>query len=243
MPTGVIFNSMSILIGGLLGGFFGSKMSDSFKTQLTTIFGSASLAMGIYLIAPMKSMPAVIFSLIIGTAFGLIIHFGDWIAKGAGQIQKGMNKIMPHSQNKIGEAEFIQTFVTVLVLFCASGTGIYGSLYEGMTGDPSILIAKSALDFFTAMIFAASLGFVVCSISVPNFIIFFLLFLLAGFIYPLTTPDMIADFKAVGGILILATGFRILNLKMFPVADMIPAMVVIMPISWAWTNIVMPLLK
>ena len=185
MPIGVIFNSLAILIGGLFGGFFGQKLSDYFKAQLNLIFGAASMAMGIYLIAPMKNMPAVIFSLIVGTALGLIIHLGDWIGKGAGQMQKGMSKLMPNSQSKIGETEFIQNFVTILILFCASGTGIYGSLYEGMTGDPSILIAKSALDFFTAMIFAASLGLVVCSIAIPNFIIFFLLFLLAGLIYHL----------------------------------------------------------
>ena len=47
--------------------------------------------------------------------------------------------------------------VTAMVLFCASGTGIYGSLTSGMTGDHSILIAKSILDFLTAMIFACQL--------------------------------------------------------------------------------------
>ena len=48
-------------------------------------------------------------------------------------------------------------------------------------------------------------------------------FHLAGLIYPLTTPEMINDFKACGGVLFLATGFRMIRVKMFPVADMIPA--------------------
>ncbi len=56
---------------------------------------------------------------------------------------------------------FIQNYVAIIVLFCASGTGIFGAMNEGMTGDPSILIAKSFLDFFTAMIFACSLGIAV----------------------------------------------------------------------------------
>ncbi len=42
---------------------------------------------------------------------------------------------------------------------------------EGMTGDPSILIAKSFLDFFTAMIFACSLGIAVSVIRIPLLII------------------------------------------------------------------------
>ncbi|TAR55717.1 hypothetical protein BV232_00300, partial [Lactiplantibacillus plantarum] len=61
-------------------------------------------------------------------------------------------------------------------------------------------------------------------------------------VFPLTTPDMILDFKAVGGILMVASGFRIIAVKMFPTADMIPMMVVIMPISWLWMNFALPLL-
>ena len=61
----------------------------------------------------------------------------------------------------------IQNYVAIIVLFCASGTGIFGAMREGMTGDPSILIAKSFLDFFTAMIFACSLGIAVSAISAP----------------------------------------------------------------------------
>ena len=121
-------------------------------------------------------------------------------------------------------------------------SGIYGSLDSGMTGDSTILISKSVLDFFTAAIFACNLGYVVSVVAIPQFIIFYILFLLAKFIYPLTTPDMILDFKACGGFLMVATGFRMINVKMFPVADMIPAMIVIMPLSWMWTNWIMPLL-
>lgn len=90
------------------------------------------------------------------------------------------------------------------------------------------------------MIFACTLGIVVAAIAVPQFIIFLLLFLLAGIIYPLTTPAMINDFKACGGIIMLATGFRMIKVKMFPTADMIPAMILVMPLSWVWTAYVLP---
>ena len=56
-----------------------------------------------------------------------------------------------------------------------------------------------------------------------------LMFLMAGIVYPLTTPVMINDFKACGGLLLLATGFRMIKVKMFPTADMIPAMILAMP--------------
>lgn len=141
------------------------------------------------------------------------------------------------------DAEFISALVTVIVLFCAGGTGIYGTLDAGMTGNSTILISKSVLDFFTAAIFACNLGYVVSAIAIPQFIIFYIIFLLAKLIFPLTTPTMIADFKACSGFLMLATGFRMVKIKEFPIADMIPAMILVMPLSWLWTTVIMPLLS
>lgn len=233
---------MAIFLGGVIGTFGGEKMSAEFKSGLNLVFGVCSMTMGIYSIVPMKNMSAVIFAIIIGTAIGLMIHLGEKINRGAKWMQKMITKVLPNTKEGLSEQEFDATLVTVIVLFCASGTGIYGSLAEGMSGDASILISKSILDFFTAAIFAANLGFVVSLIAIPQIIIFVMLFLLAGFIYPLTTPAMIADFKAAGGVLMLATGFRMVQIKMFPTADMIPAMIVVMPLSFLWVNYIMPLL-
>ena len=198
---------MAIFLGGVIGTFGGEKMSAEFKSGLNLVFGVCSMTMGIYSIVPMKNMSAVIFAIIIGTAIGLMIHLGEKINRGAKWMQKMITKVLPNTKEGLSEQEFDATLVTVIVLFCASGTGIYGSLAEGMSGDASILISKSILDFFTAAIFAANLGFVVSLIAIPQIIIFVMLFLLAEFIYPLTTPAMIADFKAAGGVLMLATGF------------------------------------
>ena len=240
MPIGVLINAASVLLGGIAGALAGHKLSSKFKAEISLIFGVCSMGMGISSIGLMKNMPAVIFAIIIGTALGLAIHLGDWIHKGATLMQKPISKIFKNNSN-MSEEEFLNQLVTIIVLFCASGTGIYGSLTAGMTGDNSILISKSILDFFTAAIFACQLGYVVSVISVPQFIIFFILFLCAGFIYPMTSPDMIADFKACGGFLMLATGFRMVKLKNFPIADMIPAMILVMPLSYFWVTYIMAL--
>ena len=129
--------------------------------------------------------------------------------------------------------------------FKADITLVFGvcSIVSGMSGDLSVLISKSILDLFTAAIFACSLGMVVCMIAIPQVIIFLILFFAATAIFPLTTPGMINDFKACGGFLMLATGFRMVKLKNFPTADMIPAMVLIMPMSWFWVTYVLPLVS
>jgi len=95
---------------------------------------------------------------------------------------------------------------------------------------------------YTAMVFACNLGAVTSLVAVPQAAVFFALFFAAKAIYPLTTPTMIGDFKACGGFLLIATGCRIAKMQDFPVADMIPTMVLVMPLSALWTNYIAPLL-
>ena len=242
MPIGVIINTIAIFLGGIAGALLGDKLPEKYKEQLNLIFGLCSMGMGISSIVLMKYMPAVVFALIIGTIVGLVFKLGDKVYELCSKLQKVMIRIVPKKETNMSETEFLATLITVIVLFCSSGMGIYGSLSEGMTGDSSLLITKSILDFFTAAIFACNLGYIVSLIAVPQFVIFTTLFLSASFIVPLTTPDMISDFKACGGFLMVAAGFRILKLKMFPVVDMIPAMILVMPFSWFWINIILHLL-
>ena len=238
MPIGVIVNCLGIIIGGIAGSFIGPRLTESFKTNLNLVFGACAMTMGISSISLMKNMPAVILSVILGTVIGLFIHLGNLTQKMGMGMEKIISKIIPGQSKK--DAEYQSVLVTAIVLFCASGTGIYGSITAGMTGDHSILLAKTVLDLATALIFACILGVVTCVIAVPQFIIFMVLFLLAGAIYPFCTETMICDFKACGGVLLVATGFRMMKVKEFPIADMIPAMVLVMPLSHLWVTYVLP---
>lgn len=239
MPTGIIVNSISIAVGGAAGAWIGNRMNLEFKDKINMIFGVCSMGMGVSSIVLMVNMPAVIFSIIIGTMLGLAVHLGDRINGAAVWMQRFISKFVKNTNEDITEEEFISTLVTIIVLFCASGTGIYGSIVSGMAGDHSILFAKSILDLFTALIFACTLGMVVSVIAIPQFLIFLFLYFMAGLIFPLTTPEMINDFKACGGFIILATGFRMIKVKMFPIADMIPAMILVMPLSYLWTRFIL----
>ena len=233
MPIGVICNLLAVAIGGLIGARAGNKLSQEFKDKLNLIFGVCSMGIGISSIVLMQNMPAVILALILGTIIGIVTHLGKHIENSG----KRLAKLIAGQENTDNAL-----LVTTIVLFCASGTGIYGSIVSGMSGDHSILLAKSILDIFTAMIFACSLGMVTSLVAIPQFIIFIILFLCARLIFPLTTPAMVNDFKACGGLIMLATGFRIAKIKDFPIADMIPAMLLVRPISYAWAAWIVPLL-
>lgn len=234
MPLGVICNVLAVAAGGILGTRMGNRLSPEFREKLNQVFGICSVGIGISSVMLMKNMPAVILALILGTVAGILIRLGNAISKGGRKLAGLFPGGSDNNSNGL--------LVTAIVLFCASGTGIYGSIVSGMSGDHSILIAKSILDLFTAMIFACSLGLAVSAIALPQLVIFLVLFLCAKLLYPLTTPVMVDDFKACGGLIMIATGFRIAKMKDFPVADMIPAMILVWPLSWAWTNWIIPML-
>ncbi|STZ77081.1 Protein of uncharacterised function (DUF554) [Bergeriella denitrificans] len=103
-----------------------------------------------------------------------------------------------------------------------------------MSGDPSVLYIKAILDAFTAAIFAITLGIMVAFIAIPQTLVQLTLFFLAMLVLPLTTPDMRADFSALGGLMMLMTGFRIMGIKSFPVANMLPGLLLVMPVSHFW---------
>jgi hypothetical protein len=148
-----------------------------------------------------------------------------------------VGRLAPAGDDAGPNEEFMEKFVAIMVLFCASGIGIFGALTEGMTGDPSLLISKAFLDLFTAGIFAITLGYTVATLALPQFAIQMTLLLLAGLILPMTTPAMVADFSACGGLIMVATGITICGIKPFPLANMLPALLLVMPLSALWTRI------
>lgn len=243
MPIGIIVNCTAVVLGGAAGTAAGHKIPERLKASLTMVFGTCAMCIGISCIVKMATLPATILSVVVGLIIGELLDLDIWIQRGIRQVQKPMAKMMGSGSKTSEEQEaFMESFISILILFCASGTGIFGSMQSGMTGDHSILLAKSILDLFTAAIFAANLGGLVCLVSIPQFLIMMLCFLGAGFIIPLTNETMLGDFSAVGGVLTLATGFRIAGIKSFPVANMMPAMVLAMPLSYLWNAWVVPLL-
>lgn len=230
MPIGLITDVCALIAGGLIGTFMGKHFSESLKTALNNIFGFCAMAIGVRLIVRMNSLSSVVLAVVLGTVVGELLHLEAYINKGTAVAAQ---KFLKH--NGQASPSFINTFCAVAVLFCCSGTGWYGVLNEGFTGDSSILITKAILDFFTALIFAAVLGKLVSYLAVPQFIIYVVLFSVSRLVVPFITAEMIADFSAVGGIVELATGMRIAGIKRdTQVINVIPAMILIFPISALW---------
>lgn len=237
MLIGPYVNGAAVIIGGLLGAIASKMIAERVKVSLPLIFGLCSVGLGINLVIQVKYMPAVVLAMIVGTAIGEVLFVERGIGKAAGSTRSIINAILPPVKG-LSQEQFTEKFVAILVLFCASGTGVFGAMHEGMTGDPSILYIKTVLDFFTAGIFATMLGFAVMTIGLPLIIIQVALAMLASLILPMISTEMMADFSCAGGLLMIATGLRICNIKIFPVANMLPALILVMPFSWLWAQLI-----
>ena len=233
MPVGVIVNALAVLFGGLLGALLGNRIPERLRNSFPLIAGLSSMSMGIANIVEMNKLPVVILSIVLGSIVGELIKLEHGIKYCVQRIHQLFDRYIP-SKTYIDQKEFMDKFIAIMIIFTVSGTGIFGALNEGMTGDYSILFAKSILDFFTAAIFAVVLGFIVMILAIPQFVVLFSLFLTASLILPLLTPSVIADFSAVGGMIMLATGFNIAGIKIFPLGNMLPALIIVIPISHLW---------
>ena len=174
MPTGVIANASAVALGGIIGILFKNRINKDLKYNLNLIFGLCSMAMGITNIILMQNMPAVILSVILGTAVGLYLRLSERISNVIGGL---LQYVKPKCSLSTSSEDYHATLLTVFVLFCASGIGIYGAIVSGMSGDQSILLTKSILDFFAALIFACILGTTISVIAIFQGLIFLLLFL------------------------------------------------------------------
>ena len=169
----------------------GDRLSERFRTNLTLTFAVASMAMGVSMIVKMNRLPPVIIAVIFGAIAGEILSLEQRINGAAAKTRGFVEKLFPaRGVGAVSHEEFLAQFVALAVLFCASGTGIFGAMNEGITGDPSLLLAKSVLDVFTAAIFAARLGLSVAAIAIPQLLILAALFFLGGARH--------ADLEAVG---------------------------------------------
>ncbi len=240
MPVGIILNAAAIFIGGLLGAAFGSKIPDHICKVLPAAFGSCSMLMGISNIIKMKTMPAVVLSIIVGTIIGEALCLENRFRQLGGWMGPKIASLF-HATGD-GDEEVLTDFVSALVLFCASGTGIFGALQSGLNGDHTLLITKSILDFFTAIIFAVTVRHLVAFICFPQLVVMLSLFFSAKLLMPVISDSMLNDFMACGGILTFVTGFRIVKVREFPIGSMLPAVILVMPVSWLWTSWIAPLL-
>ncbi len=216
---GTIVNGGAIVLGGLLGLLFQGRIPEKYHKLIFDCLSLCVLLIGLINAFKVESILLVIFSLVIGSALGQWLdiekrleHFSNWI-------EHKFVKTKP----KEGENSFSKGFVTTTLIYCVGSMAVVGSFESGLSGNHATLFAKSAIDGMSAVLFASSLGFGVAFSAIPVFLYQGALTLSASALRPLITDIAIADMSAAGGLIIVALGLKMLDIKQMPVANMLPA--------------------
>jgi len=218
MPTGVLVDCGVTLLGCLIGSRV-KKLPERMQTALPLAFGLCSMSIGICSIIKVRSMTAVVLAILVGLLIGLALKLEE-------RIQGALRRFVP-GVSAGGKAFDEKLYITVMVLFCFSGLGWYGTLIESISGDSAILLSKAVLDFFTGMLFAAVLGKPVLLIPFAQAAVLLLLYGIGKLAASGITEQMFADFCACGGVLTLAAGLRVAKIKDFPLVDLLPALLMV----------------
>lgn len=233
----VFVNMATVLLGSAIGILFSNKIRENYIKTIISALALVTFVIGISSAVGTQDLLCVIVCMAVGALLGELLKLDDRI-NGAGDFLK--DKLL---RGRFEGSRFTEGFVSSCILFCVGSMTIMGSLEAGVNGNYSIIFAKSALDFVSAMMFGAAMG-----IGVSFSALFILVFqggltLLAGLVAPYLSQAVVTEMSAVGGAILIGMGFNMLELseKRVKVANMLPAIflpIVYLPISGWISNIV-----
>lgn len=216
--TGTIVNTLAIVVGGSAGLMFRKNLPERYETVFFQSVGLFTLLLGVRMSFDMSSPLLVLLSLILGGFAGVKMNLAGKVDR-FGEFLK--------AKIKSGNERFTEGLTTGILLFCTGSMGIVGAVEEGFGKAPDLLLAKSALDFFSALMLSAGLGAGVIYSALPLLVYqggITLLVSLAGTSVP---DEMIAGVATTGGIILIGLGLNLLRIKKMEIIHLLPSLLLI----------------
>mgnify|MGYP001245870571 CR=1 FL=1 len=209
---GTLANFFAIILGSLIGALIRNGIKEGYKKTIMDGVGLTVIVIGLMSGLKSENIILVIISIVLGSIIGEAIG-----------IERKLDNLGNKLENKFGkeDSNFSKGFVTASLVFCVGAMAIVGSLESGLMNNNNTLFAKSILDGISSIIFASTLGIGVAFSSIAVLIYQGGITLLATYLKDLLTPEVILEMSAVGGILIMAIGINILEIKKIKVGNML----------------------
>jgi len=211
---GTIVNTLSIIVGSLVGLLLRGGIPERYSQTIMHAIGLAVVLIGLKAALETHAILVVILSLVIGSILGELLRIedrleqlGHWIGGRLSKDSKGVAK----------------GFVSTSLLYCVGAMAIVGAMESGLTGNHQILYAKSILDGLGSVLFASTLGIGVLFSAVSVFVYQGFITLTASFLKQFLLPDVVSQMSGVGGLLIMAIGIGLLEIKKIKISNMLPA--------------------
>lgn len=216
--SGTLLNALAVLIGGTLGTILGDRLPERVHESLFGVLGLFTVLIGLLDAITTKNPLILLGALLVGTLLGEL-----------GNIEGGLNRLGERIQKALARegSTVSEAFVTSSLVFCVGPLSILGALDNGLTGDTTKLAIKATLDGFGALAFSAALGWGVL-LSIGVILIYQgAISLSAHTVAPLlqSNPQTITELTAVGGLILVALGLKLLKIRDLRAGNMLPALV------------------
>ena len=220
--TGTLLNAAAVLVGTTVGTLLGDRLPQRVRDIALQGVGLVTLLIGTQMALQAQNLLIVLASMVIGGVIGEALRIEDGLDAIGRRLEQrfGEPSIELDAANhaQTAAARFVRGFVTSSLVFCVGPLTILGSVQDGLLGDPRLLTIKSLLDGFTSIAFGSTLGrgvyFSVLVILIYQGGISLSARALASGIgiSDLSHNPGVLDMTAVGGLLILGIGFKLLEI-------------------------------
>lgn len=214
-----LVNCAAVIIGSLLGLILHTKINESFKRVVYVGAGMISLILGIKMGLVTTRIVFMALALIIGGILGEwwnveggILRFGDFLKKRFAKKESGK--------------DFAGGFLNASVLFCVGAMTLVGAFKAGAEGNYDLILTKSVMDGFMAIMLTAAMGIGVAFSAITILVYQGGITLLAGVLQPLVNELLLGELTAVGGVLVIMIGLNLIGLSKLKTANYIPALLV-----------------
>ncbi len=220
---GTLINVAAVILGSLVGLLINQKLPKKIIIIIFQVMGLFTLVLGISMSLKTEHYLVVIGSLVCGAVIG------EWI-----DLDTHMNRVSEKLKKRmrIKNDKFSDGMITAFLLYCMGAMTILGAIEEGVEGTYDILLMKSLMDGISSIALASGLGIGVMFSIIPLLVYQGGLTLFSAFIGEHFTEVIINDLSATGGILLIGLGINILEIKQLKILNMIPALVIVVILSY-----------
>ncbi len=239
---GTIINTAAVIVGSGIGLGLKNGLPERLRETLTKSCGLSVIMIGIAgalegmldisggAVSSTGSMMLVL-SLVIGAFFGELINIEDKLDRFSEWLKK--------KANRKNDAKFVDGFVNASLVICIGAMAVVGSIQDGLSGDYSMLLAKSVLDFVIVMVFSSSFGIGVMFSALTVLVYQGLITVFAFAIHGILSEALIANMSYIGSVMIMAVGINLLFGKKINVGNLLPALLV--PVVYEILQIWLPI--
>jgi uncharacterized membrane protein YqgA involved in biofilm formation len=226
--AGTLLNTATVLVGGTLGTIAGDRIPTRVRDLLVQVLGLFVLTYGIKVaitpglggVAP--DLAVVLIGLLVGSSLGALLNLdGALLAFG-----RWAERTLVRGDSAEGGGRMARAFVTTSLLFCVGPLTILGSLDDGARGDILLLGIKSTLDGIAALAFAVTLGRGVLLSAASVLVVQGSLTAAAWASRGAVDGHLLNQALGAGGVMLVALGLGLLEIRRIRVADMLPALLV-----------------